>query len=267
MTHPAPNWESLNAYVDGELDAPAAAAVAEAAGNDPAVADQIALLYRLKGVAHAVPPAAPADLTALLPAPARPRRHIHALAAATFMLIGLLALFAPRFLGEAPGLPPDVLATARHLHEKWLRAELTKPSEAPPAKVLAALAAFEQVPLIPDLAGTELEVDYFDDLRDTGRRLLQIGFRGQHGCHLSLFVLGDEKLPGTAVRVQDGAELAYGWQVGGLGYLLFAEGMDVGRFDLISREVEHATRVNQQLDAQERERLAQNRRDSASCHA
>ena len=262
-----PDWQALNAYVDGELSAADAAAVAEAAGEHRGVADEIALLYRLKGASHSSAGEIPADLHSLLPARRRPRGALAALAVAAVLAlcVGLWTLHA---FPDRPGLPAAALSTARLLHGEWLeRDEGAASMDVPPARVLVALSAFGQAPVIPDLAATGLAIEHFTD-RDTGDgRVLQIGFRGHHGCHLSMFVFGHGAMPHSAVRVVDGRELAYGWQVRDLGYLLFAVGMDPGRFDLISREVESATRANQPLTGEDRERLAQNRRQAASCKA
>ena len=48
MSEAWPTWETLNAYMDGELSTAEAAKVARAVAERPLLADQIAYLSRLK---------------------------------------------------------------------------------------------------------------------------------------------------------------------------------------------------------------------------
>jgi anti-sigma factor RsiW len=146
-----PAWSTLSAYVDGELDADAAAAVADAAGNDDGgTAEKIALLYQLKGVSHATAPTAPRDLVDLLPK-RRPRWPATFAAAAMALLMIGSALWVSLSAMHAPTLPSDVLATARMLHSQWLSYDEAKASSAEPVVLLAALSQFGQAPVVPDL--------------------------------------------------------------------------------------------------------------------
>ncbi len=262
-----PDWKTLSAYVDGELDSEAAAAVADAAGKDAAIADQIALLYQLKGSSHAAAPEAPACLADLMP---KRRRSVWPMALAACVAVTVLlgaALWVAMATMRAPVLPADLLATARSLHGEWLAADARGSANAPPAVLLTALSSFGQVPVVPDLASTELAVGLVTVTHEPGGPVLQVGYRGHHGCHLSLFVFPDDRLPKTAAEVAIGTERAYGWRVADLGYLLFAVGMDDNRLALIADKVEQATRAHAPLDAAARQQLAENKRHSVTCHA
>ena len=265
MSRPSPDWKTLNAYVDGELEAAEAGRVAEAAGSDPAVAAQIAALYRLKGLVRSAVPSPPAGLAAGIAAPVRRPRGlaVAAVLAATIVVGGSLWLTLegrPR-----PELPQAAMRTARALHERWLGSGSS--GETTGARVLAALSDFGSMPVVPDLTGTGLTIGFVANATRDGHRILQVGYRGRHGCHLSMFVFNDLALPQAAAEIEAGGVLAYGWQARQLGYLLFAEGMDGNRFDLIGREVERATRAGKPLDRRDQIRLAQNKRESASCKA
>ncbi len=261
---PAPDWTTLNAYVDGELEPRAAAAVADAAGRDAGVADQIALLYQLKGMTHGAGPEVPLELAGLMP---KRRRVWRAAIAAAVALVVATAVILSLSMTHPPGLSPELLATARALHADWLTADAANPAETPPVVLLSALSQFGQVPFVPDLESTELAVGLVTVADGPEGHVLQIGYRGNHGCHLSLFVFADNTLPKAAIRVAAGAERAYGWRVGDLGYLLFARGMDESRLALIAEKVEQATSAHTPLDSNAREQLAENKRASASCHA
>lgn len=272
MTRERPDWPTLNAYVDGELDARTAGAVAEAAGSDSAVADQIACLYQLKGVMPAVPPPAPADLGELLP---KPRRRsvgsvagIVAAAAVVILVIGV-ALF--QVVGTTPEgsarLPEQAVAAARTLHMDWLATDNGPNAGAPPSLVLAAMSQFNQPPVIPDLTSSKLTIERVTVTDQRDGQVLQVGYRGNHDCHLSLFIFAKGDLPVRMVREDRGTERAYGWQVADLGYLLFAVGMDSARYDLIAHKVEEATRSGTPFDEKTRQALAESKAKSASCIA
>ncbi len=263
---PAPGWTTLNAYVDGELDAPAAAAVAEAAGRDTEIADQIAALYALRGVSHDVLSDAPPDLSAVIPK----RRVIWPAALAACIAAAIMvgtALWTMLPAARAPALPKDLITRARTLHADWLAAEARGTANTPPAVLLAALNTFGAVPVVPDLRSTELAIDLVKVAEGPEGRMLQVGYRGHHGCHLSLFAFVDRRMPKAVVRVDDGDARAYSWRVGDLGYLLFAVGMDQSRLALIADTVEQATRTHAPLGAEARQQLAQNKQHSTTCHA
>jgi anti-sigma factor RsiW len=270
MNSGSPTWRTLSAYVDGELDASGAAAVAEAAGTEPGVAAQIGLLFRLKGATHAALAAPPADfdLARLLEQKRRPRPRWPWAAAAAMVLVALLTAGGWLWLRpQQSTLPPDLLATARSLHTDWLNSNASGSAGDRPATLIAALGRFRQLPEIPDLESAKLTIDrvIFAE-RPTGD-VLQVGYRGTHGCHLSLFVFADEAMPQTLVRVDIGIERAYGWQVGRLGYMLFAKGMDGARFDLIAHKVEEGTRTHAPFDSRTRQALEESKRHSTSCLA
>jgi len=261
-----PGWRTLNAFVDGALDTAAAASVAEAAGSDPAIARQIAALYRLKGVSHRSFPAAPSDLgVTVFPQPRRRSR----LALAVAVTLSTAAVIATLWLAIRPEpglLPADLVATARSLHADWLDADASQPSD-PPATLIAALAHFRQLPAVPDLESAKLTISRVRFAEHGGRPVLQVGYLGLHGCHLSLFVFAAADLPETMVQLDSGPERAYGWRVNQLGYMLFARGMDRTMLDLIAHTVERHTRSYAPFDTDTRQALADRKRRSSSCIA
>lgn len=263
MTGRSPDWSTLNAYVDGQLDPRAAAAVADSAGRDPAVAEDIATLYRLKGTAQDVFPAPPPDFSPEVP-PVRRRLPVVWIAVASLAAAAVvaIALFLPKVSPSV--LPADALSTARDLHADWLVAE---PGDAEEASLtlMEALGHFRQVPVIPDLESARLTITRVRLSEPAGKPVLQVGYRGVHDCHLSLFVFTSAGMPETMVRVDVGPERAYGWRVSDLDYLLFARGMDKRMLDLIAHKVEEETRTRTPFDQGTRNLLAARKSQSSSC--
>lgn len=271
MSAKSPSWQSLSAYVDGELSASEAADVADAAGHEPTVAEQIAGLYRLKAATHAVfaAPQPGLSLAGLLPQRKR-RWPVAARAACAAAAVVLAVMLAAGWLWLRPSaaaLPSDLLATARSLHTDWLNADEAGSAADAPATLFAALADFRQLPVVPDLESAKLTIDRVTLAERPSGNVLQVGYRGTHGCHLSLFIFANAAMPQTLSRVDIGVERAYGWQVGNLGYMLFAKGMDGARFDLIAHKVEEGTRTHAPFDNRTRQALEESKKHSASCIA
>jgi hypothetical protein len=259
-------WRKLNAFVDGELDAREAADVANAAAHDTETADQISLLYSLKGGIHEAFPSAPDSLASVLAA-RRSRRLPTAVVAILALAIAACVMLVAGPADTPPEQPQnDLFASARALHDEWLVHEAADRVDTPPV-VLAALSRFGRLPVVPDLESTGLTVGLVSVSDLAGARVLQIGYRGQHGCHLSLFVFPEERLPVAAFSISDRLERVHAWRIEDLGYLLFARGMDDSRFALIAEKVEHSTRIKAPLDERARQELAANKRDSARCKA
>jgi len=262
-----PGWDKLNAYVDGELRPAEAEEISRAANLDPDIAGQIALLYHMKGSVQAALPSAPPDLD-LPEAPKQGRIGVRFFAACISGL-ALLAMIAFSLIRTTAPTVVDQHAfmdTARYLHEQWLAKEKSQTTDTPPV-ILAALTRFGSLPVVPDLESTGLSIGLVSVSERREARILQIGYRGHHGCHLSLFVLRDGHPFDVALDDRKALERVRIWQVANLDYLLFSRGMDVRRFSLIAETVERATRAGAPLSDRDRQLLAENKRNSASCQA
>lgn len=263
---PKPDWQTLNAYVDGELGSADAAAVAEAAGNDSAIADQIALLYQLKGLSHETfASQIPADLSGIRMERPFWRRNPVPMAAAVLMALvvgaGLWLLPARNTVEE------DALSVARAVHGEWLKNDRGRNQENTTAVLVNALTHFRDIPVIPDLESAQLHVERVKFIEREREKVLQVGYRGNHGCHVSLFVFTSGHMPATMTQIDHGKERGYAWQIGDLGYLLFAVGMDPDRLDLLAHKIEAQTRTRTPFDNLTRQALAESKRHSASCAA
>ncbi len=274
MTSHAAPWETLIAYVDGELSAGAAAEVARALARDPALASQVAILTRLKAATQEMaqnlgePDGVTGEIA--LPAPPKGRWRRPALAASLGLLlaIGLAAALLPN-LNERP---PSWVIQARTAHEAW-----ATPHDPAPLKVdgvvLVALgqagAGSYLQAYLPDLKSARLTLTHLESVAlANGGAALHAGYRGTRGCKITLLVLpSGEALPRELTRHDDGALRAFAWRAGPLGYILLAEGMDEARLELIAETVHRATLKNRPVDAETRTALRQSRERSQPCLA
>jgi hypothetical protein len=237
------DWTILNAYVDGELDAARAAAVAAAIAASPELAARTASLNRLKAATAQLQPAA-------LPAhgnPARGRRPAlrpAAIAAALAMLVAVaaLGLWQPWRGGD-----PAWLVEAVGLHERWL-ADGAADHDGAVAAALPALAR-----LAPDLGDAKLHLTHAERLADGDF----FGYVGIHGCHVGLWT-GPAEAAGadSADSIDVGAPRpmrrdavhAFAWTDRGRRHLLMAHGMPDARLGRLAGLVAEILRRDRRLD-------------------
>ncbi len=255
-------FETLNAYVDGELDTAAAAEVARAVAEDPALAREVAALSRLRlAVAESIeaPPLS-------VPAPPSTTGRRIAIAAS----IALVAFIAASILvSNRVGNPgTDWLARAWQVHRGWSVEGVT--AQTRPTLLFAQYAEAVPGAYVPDLSASRLSLVYAAVAPFTGtRQVLLAGYRGTRGCKISLLVfpspagtLGDALTP-----FRDGNEEAYGWVAGPVGYVILSDGMDSGRFRLLAESVRRTSRQHLPFDKKTRIALRKSRDESAPCMA
>lgn len=255
------DFEQLNAFVDGELDVDARAAVASRAANDPEYARQLAALSRLKATLIR---SIPAQVIAL---PQRPRRlRMRRAAAAVAASLALIAAVGLGWLSHDRQSRPTLdsaLAWSLEAHRGWLPRESGTVQE---AKLRAASA----VPgtTVPDLSANGLALAYAGERKaPDGQDTLLVGYLGSRGCRLTMLVhRSATAAPAEPVVIETGPVLAALWQAGSLRYALLAEGMAAPRFRLIADAVRRASSERQPLDEEFRTALARNRADSPPCH-
>lgn len=252
MRRPDINPETLNAYVDGELDSSAAAGVARAAAGDASVAAQIATLRELKA---AVAAAVPDREIKLKPGGPAPKRIAFAAAAAIalFVVGAFLHLFV---LGEDDGVRWANQMQDRHA--AW--------SFSQGGKHAPIVAANNPAGLLPlDLKSARLTFAGHEKFEFRGHTVLRTGYEGTRGCRVSLYVIPAVSALKTAtfkpsLRVRH-------WDIGDQGFVLMARGMATGRFDSLAAAVEKALRSGLELDRETRQQLAHARRTSPPCQA
>ncbi len=275
MTRQEPSWETLNAYVDGELPTGAAAEVARALARDRALADRVASLTRLKAATQETVRNPEDTIEIVVPGRLRRNWRPAALAASLVLVaaIGLAALFIS-WQGERP---PAWVIQARALHDAWIVA----PDMTPLGLGGVVLVAQDQAgaeryfrAYLPDLTSAQLTLTRIETVTLAqvstlaGGAALHAGYRGTRGCKVSLLVLpGGEALPRELTRRDDAALHAFAWRAGPLGYVLLAEGMDEARLALIAETVHRATLENSPFDTETRTALRQSRERSQPCQA
>lgn len=247
------DWTVLNAYVDGELAAQEAAAVAAAVAATPDLAARVASLQRLK--------TATAQL-ASTPAPMSPARHAAPQRAAAFRPaalrpLAIAALAALVVAAVALGLwqpwrsgDPVWLAEAVAIHEHWLG------DGRDGGLVAAALPAVLR--RAPDLNDAKLHLVHAERLNDGSF----FGYEGIHGCHVGLWTgpvwTDSAATDALAPRLlQRNGVHAFAWTDRGQRHLLMAQGMPDARLGRLAELVADILRRDRRLDEQLRLALQQ----------
>jgi anti-sigma factor RsiW len=239
-----PDWPTLNAYVDGELDIEQRAQVAAAIAADGELALQVASLARLRA---ATAEAFAAEATAI-DAPTLPRamprpawRRWPAMAAAALLAVSIAVAWWSLPGGADPAL---------QAHLRWA---------ASPAEGVVTATRRGTVD-IPDLSDAGLRVAL---VRAEGNAL-HIGYLGSRGCRVSLWVAPDDAVRPRRDERQ-GETLIARWAEGGLGYAAIATGMPTARFAAIAAGLEQATLNRRLPDPATRLALQSGRDQSAPC--
>ncbi len=254
------DWQTLNAYVDGELAPGEAARVAAAMARQPKLAARVATLSRLKAVANELQPPLAAPAPPLPPRRAPTTRQGLALAAAALAAVAILALwFWPA--SAPPG--PLWLDSAVTAHLEWLARTPEGDGGAPQPVALDQTGTAG----IPDLSEAHLTLVYVNLVPGRGQgHGLQLGYRGIHGCRVSLWIAEATAGLGETPAAVGATDVAgYAWRVGESGFALLARGMDPDRLRLLATTVARMTRQGQEQDAETRIALRQTTQTGAPC--
>ncbi|PWG61569.1 hypothetical protein [Sediminicurvatus halobius] len=237
-----PDWETLNAYVDGELPAREAAAVAAAVAADAGLAAEVDALRRLKRRLARLPGAQESAGRRRAPRPLLAAAVVAALAV-------VIALLAPTPQGERLG------AQLVQAHAAW------SPDD-------AALRAVSDLPagvFVPDLTAAGLELAAVRRLAlPDGRSAIQLGYLGSRGCRVSLFAAPARGAAAALASPNGRVDLRH-WQAGPLRYVLAVSGMASDRHRMLLETLREASRAHAQPDPATRLALARSRARSAPC--
>lgn len=210
------DWETLNAFADGELAPAEQRAMAERLANSPETAETLRGIVKLKQELQALPADSAIPPLPALSGPPQPLWQRAAAIAAALVIAAAVAL-APILL-------------RRDASESFLTASLTAHEQfaSAPAQPEVAIAPAATSPVTDELARLGLQ-PVWQATSASGQ--VRIGFVGARGCRLSLHVSPyDEPAPTPALAR---AALA-GWNAGGRGYLLIATDMPPARFAMIA---------------------------------
>jgi anti-sigma factor RsiW len=224
------DWELLNAYLDGELSAPDAAAIARRIAGDPTLSAALADIRELSRTLRQLrPPAAQAPAPNPVPHPASmptiaPRRAAWrplALAAA----VAVATVFAGALYFLQPGQPDSPAA--------WHKAFLARAYSVPLSDPVQPVRLFG-LQGVPDLASANLTLV---DRRNGADGAMALHYTGRNGCRLTL-TAGFDAAPVAMIR---GGIMRSSWIAGGIDYMVLANGMDMARFDAISLYIRQLT--------------------------
>jgi hypothetical protein len=268
----APTDEDLNAYVDGELSAHERARVAQAIAANPALAERVATLSRLKSTVAGLAEGSVLTLDSLHLA--KPRHRLPtAMVAASILAFSLIAgiIVSSYSLSPDNGTAPWV-GQAKSLHLAWL-GETASPyaREDFTAVLHKARQLLGRPALIPDMSSAKLTLSgiVFVGPQDGNVvRPLQLRYTGQHNCHVSLWLSPDSSVVQAAmVELNDGHSRGFYWNASGINYALFASGMDHKRLTLLARNVFEATRDRHSPPIHDQEELRVATKSAAPCRA
>ena len=214
-------WETLNAYVDGELDAQDRRAVAETLARDPILAARVATLTRLKqGVKQAVTAAAVPPRRAPIA-----RAYIGwACAAALVVLVGT------GWLALSSRAPAD---SARAAFTAWSAA-------GSPANDVRLAGGPPGFPL--DLGAAGFRLVYLSP--DDGSASRLAGYEGRHGCRLAIWSGPSRGQAGLEIAQGSGGLRMARWDSEGRRYVLRSEMVPTERFALLAEAAVLLTEPN-----------------------
>ncbi len=267
MQTTAPDFETLNAYVDGELDAEHAAEVARAVAEDSQLAHQVAVLSQLRSAVVESIDTPPLELPQHI-SPARYSFKPLAVAACVAGLVAVGAFLLDRMSTDstmAEWIPP-----AWQIHQAW-DIPSTETSDENNAGEFVPVSSVDGMfeSYIPDLTSAKLSVAYVsNDYLYQGKETLLVGYTGTRGCKVTLLVSGGSvPLSDQMTFFQRDKVSLYGWHIGNLDYMLMAEGMAPERFHSIADAVYQSTKIRLPVDRDTQLKLAESRAKSAPCMA
>lgn len=249
---PGPCDEALlNAYVDGELGAAEAAALAQRAACEPAMAGRIAALHQMKAALAMLgseasppplpPPLPPPPLGATAPRCRRGRLIAAGALALVAAVAALMAVMIMPLAGPPVAAPSGTPAqqvragdaetrdtvgdSALARHDAWVA------GYDPEAETLPAPAWLEA-----PMQAAGLRLVYLAPIASgSGRDKLHHGFTGTRDCRLSLFEKETPQSGLGALRLSlETALLRAEWQVQGRRYTMLARDMNRERFTAIA---------------------------------
>ena len=262
-----PTEEMLNAYVDGELSPDEDAYVADAIAHDPRLAARVATLSRVKSALSGLAVEPPEGI--LLPG-ARRSKAMLAVAASVGLFVAVVTGLMTGFLqpdGDRNGWYREAAA----IHAEWAQQPAVLNAREVDANLYLASVDRLHLPIhAPDLTSAKLRLTYLRFYEADGKfpAAMHLGYTGQRGCRLTLWVTSAPAALGTNLgEIRDGTMRSFRWRADKVAYALFATGMAEQRFTTIADKVYKATRARHGFDDETRLALNDVSRRAPPCMA
>ena len=242
------DWEALNAYVDGELDADSRADMAGRIAADYGFAAIVAEISRLKAGTRtalesgaAAADAQPAWLDGMLN---RHRRLGRMRAVAAMAALLLLIVGGTFVIDERAGNDQVAgwIGEATELHLAWVNGE-REISFLLDANDTMVNRSGVWTP-IPDLHAARLSLARVVVSPSGAKAGLFAGYMGRRGCQVGLWIGAVPPTLGETVQdFSSGSITRHAWRVGDTGYAVVAIGMDPQRLSDIIAHIERWSRL------------------------
>lgn len=220
--HRRPSWETLNAFVDGELSAEESRQIEQLLFNDEHIAYDVEQLRRMKSLVSST---ASAQAKAFyIPQREHKRSMIPWISAlAATVLVGVLLWQSFLLKPVVPGFAQDAYAA----HTLWL---VQLESDVVYSGGWVKTGVTTTGMFIPELSEMSLSLSYVDTVSIDQRQGMHIGYIGPKGCAISLISWPAENSQLQALAtLGEGENQAYAWQADGWHYMVLASQMPVAR--------------------------------------
>ncbi len=226
MTKYRPSWETLNAFVDGELSTSEESRIKQAIEHDSDVAKDVAELRQAKLAVSSTYNSLTMNTITLSKPSSSPRRssiffYISAMAAC--LLMGVL-LWQQAGNKHLPIFVKEAYAT----HLNWLN----MPKSNLPINTydVVKTGSISNGMFIPDLSDISLQLEHFESVMINEQAGIHLGYLGSKGCVVSLVSWpAEQTLSSHILTVGEGDKQSYFWQVGEWHYIMFASRMPLAR--------------------------------------
>lgn len=246
-------WETVNAYVDGELAPADASSFAAQIDSDTALAEQVALVTHLKAcTARSLQYVNAAEIRAVA---GRPRARWLAWAACVAALLVAVSLLWQ--VQHEAGATPALIERAHRAHDAFLARSPSSIDRPVTVKIESSLAYLRvSRTRVPDLRPAKLRVVDARVLREGARQGLHVGYLGPHGCRISLVIWSHPRdFPLELTYHPAPLARAYLWRVAAYGYVLLADPMPRARLQMLAETLYDRTRDAAPLQREDRRRL------------
>jgi anti-sigma factor RsiW len=224
MTEQTPDFQTLNAYVDGEVAPDMKASIDRYVARNSKLAREVEALRRMKSGVAGIG----SDVVVLQLPTRRPQVSWAALGAVAAMLMLTFVggwFVATTFNRSAGREGANTIVQALKLHDDWSATVINTSVHA------ADLRSFNA----PELAAAGLTlVALKADAEIAGKQAIQAGYLGEHGCKLSLFQIPGAEHDLVFHIVNEGGVQSAEWADGSFRYVVIARKLAVTRFALLA---------------------------------